>query len=153
MINTVFVRPSRMAQATGQTYLFQKGRNKMYVMVETAKIGSDKEVLVSNGDTMPRHSITTSVSGISAEDWDLFRTAADQRNVTYRAALESAIAVLESAVRSGSDIDWRPIKIAPSRPIRIHPDTRAIINALIEQTGYHQNVIVATAMQRWSSAP
>src|SRR4051794_20877685 len=126
----------------------------MYVMVETAALGSDKEVAVVNRDTMTkRSSITTSVSGVSAEDWDAFKDAADQRDVTYRDAMESAIADLAAAVRSGSDIDWRPIKIAPSRPIRIHSDTRAIINTLIEQTGYHQNVIVATAMQRWSSAP
>jgi hypothetical protein len=54
-------------------------------------------------------------------------------------------------VRRGDDIDWQPVKVAPSRAIRIHDDVRNLINELVAETEYKQNVVVATAMHKWVS--
>jgi S1-C subfamily serine protease len=96
--------------------------------------------------------ITTSVSGITAEDWNAFRAKADRDKIKYKAALEQAISDLAVAARRGDAIAWQPAKIAPSRPIRIHDDIRKLINALNHEFGFQQNVIVATAIHRWLSS-
>ena len=96
--------------------------------------------------------ISSSVSGIVAEDWEAFKSTASARKVKMKTALEQSISDLATAMRAGEAIDWQPSKVAPTRAIRIHVDTRTLINELSAQTGYHQNVIVASAMKRWLSA-
>jgi hypothetical protein len=126
----------------------------MDVMVAQIAFGGDNEVLVSNGNTMPQlrwPHVSTSVSGIAAADWDVFKARAKQEKIPYREALEQAIHDLAAAVRRGDDIDWQPVKVAPSRAIRIHDDVRNLINELVAETEYKQNVVVATAMHKWVS--
>lgn len=98
-------------------------------------------------------SISTSVSGISPEDWDLFKAKARRDKVQYGTALEQAIADLATAARRGDDVDWQPVKIAPSKGIRIHADTWNEVNKLVEEFGYKQNVVFATALHMWTIKP
>lgn len=97
--------------------------------------------------------ISTSVSGISDEDWGRFRERARRDNMKYRDALEMAVSDFAEAVRSGVPIDWKPSKSAPSRAVRMHTDTRDLINALVKETSYKQNVVIGTAMDRWANRP
>lgn len=99
--------------------------------------------------------ITTSVSGISAEDWDLFKKTARKRGLSYREAMERAVAELIADIRSGREIYWYPCRKAASRPIKIHNDTLEDIRSLVEndKIGYRQNVIFLTAMIRWAENP
>lgn len=93
--------------------------------------------------------ITTSVSGISPEDWKLFKDKADMRNMSYREALECAIFDLIADIKRGRGIDWQPPRSAPSKPIKIHAESVEQVRDLVEKIGYRQNVIIGTAMMRW----
>jgi hypothetical protein len=93
--------------------------------------------------------ITTSVSGISADDWSLFKQTAKQRNFKYQQAMERAVAELVADIRSNRDIVWEPSRPARSRPIKIHSDTIDEVRKLVDKVGYRQNVIILTAMLRW----
>jgi hypothetical protein len=97
--------------------------------------------------------LSTSVSGITPEDWDRFKNRARLDGVKYRDALEMAIVDLAAAIRRGDKIDWQPSRSAPSRAVRMHADTRDLINDLVKESGYKQNVIVGTAMDYWISRP
>ena len=126
----------------------------MDVTVAQNAAGGDNEGIVLNRDTMPQlrwPNITTSVSGIAAEDWDAFKARAAADKIKYKDALEQAIHDLAVAARRGEDVDWQPVKVAPSRPVRMHEDTRNLINELVEEFSYKQNVVVATAMRRWAN--
>jgi hypothetical protein len=129
----------------------------MNVSVADSANSSDKEskvLMLDAKDIMQKRwpDISTSVSGIAPEDWDTFKTAATARKTNMKSALEQSIADLATAVRSGGAIDWQAPKVASTRAIRIHADTLTIINELVAETGYRQNVVVATAMKRWLSA-
>ncbi len=93
--------------------------------------------------------ITTSVSGIGQEDWTMFKKAAKIRGMTYREAMEHAVSDLIADIRSNRDIVWQPTRSAPSKPIKIHDDTRQDVCRLVDRVGYRQNVIFLTAMRRW----
>lgn len=108
------------------------------------------------GTAMPQDRwpiITTSVSGISAEDWNLFKKVAKQRHLKYQQAMERALAELVADIRSNRDITWEPSRPAKSRPIKIHEDTINEVRKLVDQVGYRQNVIILTAMLRWINNP
>ncbi len=92
---------------------------------------------------------TTSVSGISAEIWDIFKITATRKGLNYREAMERAIAELKADIRSGKQIAWEPSRSAPSRPIKIHEATQREVRELSNQIGYRQNVVFITAMLRW----
>src|SRR4051794_15375481 len=119
----------------------------MDVLVAGTEDSSDKEskVLMLDAKDMQKRwpDISTSVSGIAPEDWEVFKTAASAHKGGMKAALEQSIADLATAVRSGETIDWHPVKIASTRAIRIHADTGTLINELTAETGYRQNVIIA----------
>jgi hypothetical protein len=136
---------------------FGKDHSEMDVAVAPRPFGGDNEGIVLNRDTMPPQvrwpHISTSVSGIAAEDWDAFKARAKVDGIKYRDALEQAIADLAVAARRGDEIDWQPVKVAPSRAVRMHDDTRNEINALVEEFQYKQNVVVATAMHRYTHRP
>jgi hypothetical protein len=95
--------------------------------------------------------VTTSISGITPEDWDAFKERARQEGITYRAALYAAFADLTEAIEREEKIDWKAIKVAPSRPIKVDCDLRDEVRVLGKKLGYRQNVILATAMHRWAS--
>ena len=128
----------------------------MDVTIAQNAAGGDNEGIVLNRDTMPQlrwPNITTSVSGIAAEDWDAFKARAKREKLPYKDALEQAIRDLADAARRGEDVDWQPVKVAPSRPVKMHDDIRNLINELVEEFSYKQNVVVATAMHRWMNRP
>ena len=128
----------------------------MDVTIAQNAAGGDNEGIVLNRDTMPQlrwPNITTSVSGIAAEDWDAFKARAKREKLPYKEALEQAIRDLADAARRGEDVDWQPVKVAPSRPVKMHDDIRNLINELVEEFSYKQNVVVATAMNRWMNRP
>jgi hypothetical protein len=93
--------------------------------------------------------ITTSVSGISAKDWELFKRTANRRGLTYQRAMERAVAQLIADLRNKQEIVWEPSRPAKSRPIKLHHITRDQVRELAEQINYRQNVIFLTAMMRW----
>jgi hypothetical protein len=95
--------------------------------------------------------ITTSVSGITAEDWDAFKARADREQISYRESLSRAVNDLVTAVRRGDTIDWKAVKVAPSRPVRIGEDLREEVRSLAAEFGYRQNVILAMAMHAWAN--
>ncbi len=97
--------------------------------------------------------VSTSVSGIAAEDWDAFKDRAKRDKIKQREALEDAVTDLAAAARRGDYIDWQPPKVAPSRSVKMHNDVQAEINNLVGEFGYKQNVVVATAMHRWANRP
>jgi hypothetical protein len=115
--------------------------------------GNKRVVKVSRGPMPPQKGppyVTTSVSGITSEDWDAFKARADQENIKYIEAIARAVNDLATSVRRGDAIDWKAIKVAPSRPVRIGVDLREEVRALADRFGYRQNVILATAMHRWA---
>ena len=120
--------------------------------VALTDISGNNEELITLRIPMPQKRwphITTSVSGISPEDWEMFKDAAIDRNMSYREAMEHAIADLIADIRSGKEIDWQPSRSAPSKPIKIHAETVDQVRDLCDRIGYRQNVIFGTAMMRW----
>ena len=74
----------------------------MNVVVAENVVGGDKKALVLNGNVMPQvryPNISTSVSGIAAEDWDAFTARARQDNIKYQDAITLAIKDLAVAPR------------------------------------------------------
>jgi hypothetical protein len=125
------------------------------VVAPTVICGNNERVK-TYGTEMPQDRwpiITTSVSGISADDWTLFKKTAKQRNFKYQQAMEHALAELVADIRSNRDITWEPSRPAKSRPIKIHADTIDEVRKLVDQIGYRQNVIILTAMLRWINNP
>ena len=117
---------------------------------------SNNERVITRGIDMTQDRwpiVTTSVSGVSKDDWDLFKKTAKRRKLNYRQAMERSIAELIADVRSSRDISWEPSRPAKSRPIKIHVDTIEEVRKLADQVGYRQNVIILTAMLRWVSNP
>ena len=128
----------------------------MNVVVAENVVGGDKEALVLNGNVMPQvryPNISTSVSGIANEDWEAFTGRARQDNIKYQDAITLAIKDLAVAARRGDRIEWKAAKNAPSRAVRMHDDTRILINELVEEFSYKQNIIVGTAMHMWANRP
>lgn len=120
--------------------------------VVLSDISGNNEELITVGIPMPQKRwphITTSVSGISPDDWKLFKDTARRHGMPYREAMEHAIADLIADIRSGKEIDWQPSRSAPSKPIKIHAETVDQVRDLVEKIGYRQNVIFGTAMMRW----
>lgn len=97
--------------------------------------------------------ISTSVSGVAAEDWDAFKARAKRDKIKQRDALETAVSDLAAAARRGDHVEWQPAKVAPSRSVKMHNDVQTEINNLVGEFGYKQNVVVATAMHRWTNRP
>lgn len=95
--------------------------------------------------------ISTSVSGIAAEDWDDFKSRAKRDKIALRTALEEAVIDLAAAARRGDKIEWQAVKVAPSRSVKMHNDIQTLINELVDEFSYKQNVLVATAMYRWTN--
>lgn len=93
--------------------------------------------------------ITTSVSGISRNDWDIFKLAARRRELTYRAAMEHAIGALVADIRAGRKIEWMPARPAAGQSIKLHADTLDQVRELAAKVGYRHNVVIGTAMHRW----
>jgi hypothetical protein len=91
------------------------------------------------------------VSGITLEDWNAFIAKADQEQISCREALSRAVNDLAVAVRRGETIDWKAIKVAPSRPVKIGTNLRDEVRLLATEFGYRQNVILATAMHMWAN--
>src|SRR5688500_17408575 len=127
------------------------------VVAPTVICGNNERVK-TYGAAMPQDRwpiITTSVSGISADDWSLFKRTAKQRNFKYQQAMERALAELIADIRSNREITWEPSRPARSRPIKIHADTIEEVRKLVNdpKVGYRQNVIILTAMLRWINNP
>ena len=125
-------------------------------VVAPTVICGNNEWVETYGAAMPQDRwpiITTSVSGISADDWNLFKKAAKQRNFKYQQAMERALAELIADIRSKREITWEPSRPAKSKPIKIHADTIEEVRKLVDQVGYRQNVIILTAMLRWVDNP
>jgi hypothetical protein len=128
----------------------------MDAAVAWADVYGNNEVIMVTREVMPKKSlpyVTTSISGIAPGDWDAFRRRADQENKKFRDALSLAVTDLVTAVRRGDSIDWKAIKVAPSRPVRMGVAIREDVRTLGEEFGYRQNVILATAMHRWATRP
>jgi hypothetical protein len=124
----------------------------MNVNVALLDITGNKGEIITVRTPMPQERwphITTSISGISAEDWTSFKSTANKRDMTYREAIEHAVADLVADIRSGRSITWRPTRSARSRAIKIHAETVDQVRILADQVGYRQNVIFGTAMHRW----
>ncbi|GEO42165.1 hypothetical protein SAE02_63130 [Skermanella aerolata] len=116
--------------------------------------GNNKAAYLNRGLMPPKKGppyVTTSVSGITAEDWDAFKARADREQISYRESLSRAVNDLATAVRRGDAVDWKAIKVAPSRPVRIGEDLREEVRSLAAEFGYRQNVILATAMHAWAN--
>jgi hypothetical protein len=125
-------------------------------VVAPTLVYGNNEGVKTYGTEMPQDRwpiITTSVSGISADDWNLFKRTAKLRHFKYQQAMEHAIAELIADLRSKRDIIWEPSRPAKSRPIKIHSDTIDEVRKLVDQVGYRQNVIILTAMVRWINNP
>ena len=87
-------------------------------VVALTVICGNNERVKTHGTAMPQDRwpiITTSVSGISAEDWTLFKKTAKLRNFKYQQAMERALAELIADIRSKRDITWEPSRPAKSR--------------------------------------
>jgi hypothetical protein len=93
--------------------------------------------------------ITTSVSGIRPEIWDQFKTAADARGLTHREAAEEAIRDLAVAFGNDGVDKWEPTSRSKAHSVRAHTDRWDEIHAIVEKTGFHQSVVIQTAMKRW----
>jgi hypothetical protein len=125
------------------------------VVAPTVICGNNERVK-TYGTEMPQDRwpiITTSVSGISADDWTLFKQTAKKRNLKYQQAMEHALAQLISDIRLKHHITWEPSRPAKSKPIKIHSDTINAVRELAEKFDYRQNVIILTAMRRWINNP
>jgi hypothetical protein len=126
----------------------------MMVFVDCWQFCGDKEGIISSGTHMPQERwpyITTSVSGIAADDWTFFKARARKERLTYRKALDQAVADLVLAEREGQSITWYPAKKAPSRPVKIHDDRHKEVEHLAKKYNYGHNVIIGTAMHRWAT--
>lgn len=116
--------------------------------------GNNKAAMLNRGFMPPKKGppyVTTSVSGITAEDWDAFKARADREQIPYREAIARAVDDLAKAVRRGDPVEWKAIKVAPSRPVRMGEDLREEVRSLAAEFGYRQNVILATAMHAWAN--
>ena len=123
-------------------------------VAQQSECGNKWAESVSRGHMPPQKGlpyVTTSISGITSEDWDSFKARADAEGMKYRVAIAHAVTELALAVRRGDPIDWMAIKVAPSRSVRIGVDLREEVRALADEFGYRQNVILATAMLRWAN--
>ncbi len=126
----------------------------MTVFIATTSICGDNERVLSCRTPMPQERwpyITTSVSGIAAEDWSFFKARARREKMTYRRALDEAIEDLVAAISRGETIKWLPSKTAPSQPVKLHEDSVTAVRALVAKTEFKQNVIIGTAMHRWAT--
>ena len=93
--------------------------------------------------------ITTSVSGIRPEIWDRFKTAAEERGLTHREAAEEAIRDLAAAFAADGVDRWEPTSRSKAHSVRAHTDRWDEIHAIVGKTGFHQSVVIQTAMKRW----
>jgi hypothetical protein len=119
-------------------------------------VGGDKEALVLKRTTMPQLRwpyISTSVAGIAPEDWTTFKARVERDKIKQQDAIEQAIKDLAEAVRRGDTIEWQPSKTARSRAVRMHDDTHKLINQLVDELDYKQNIVVGTALHRWAHRP
>lgn len=156
VLNTSVSPEFKRTQGPSSAWNFFGKLDWMNVVVAENAVGGDKEALVLNGNVMPQvryPNISTSVSGIANEDWEAFTSRARQDNVKYQDAITLAIKDLAVAARRGDRIEWKAAKNAPSRPLRMHDDTRILINELVKEFSYKQNIIVGTAMHMWANRP
>src|SRR3954453_9114343 len=66
--------------------------------------------------------LTTSISGIDADEWKALHAMAQAEGLTNREALERAVRSLVADIKDGKEIVWRPSKVAPRKAIKIHAD-------------------------------
>lgn len=95
--------------------------------------------------------IGTSVSGIAAETWEAFHKKAENTGLTYREAMEAAIADLAAAVRSGEKINWPHATGGPKKPLQIHYEAHGEVKVITALTKMRQNVVFLAAIERWTT--
>lgn len=93
--------------------------------------------------------ITTSISGIAVDEWKALSEKARREGITNKEALERAIRSVVADMKDGKDIAWRPSKVAPRKPIKIHDDILEEVKIIGNQLDLRINVIVSTAIYRW----
>lgn len=97
---------------------------------------------------------TTSISGIVEKDWDDFHARAERECITRKEALERAVSDLVLAVHRNDAITWRPaMRPSKPRPVKIHDDSLTQVHELSQKFGYRNNVIISTAIHRWTVRP
>jgi hypothetical protein len=93
--------------------------------------------------------IGTSISGLPPERWEAFHRHAEDSGMTYREAMEAAVADLAAAVKAGEDIIWPHATGGKKHPIQIHHEAHDAVKAIMAQTKMRQNVVFLAAMERW----
>lgn len=97
--------------------------------------------------------ITTSISGINADEWKALHAMAQEEGVTNREALERAVRSLVADIKNGREIVWRPSKVAPRKAVKIHADVLEEARKIGNQLDLRINVILGTAIYRWLNKP
>jgi hypothetical protein len=93
--------------------------------------------------------IGTTISGLPPETWEAFHRHAEDKGITYREAMETAVAELAQAVQAGETIIWPHATGGKKHPIQIHHEAHDTVKAIVEQTKMRQNVVFLAAMERW----
>ena len=127
----------------------------MVVMVDTKTHCGNNDGMKTIRNPMPmspqeRHPhLTTSISGIDADEWKALHAMAQQEGVTNREALERAVRSLVADIKDGKEIVWRPSKVAPRKAVKIHADVLDDARKIGSQLDLRINVIISTAIHRW----